>query len=193
MSHSMDKKMLEKYLPYFDDNQMEVLDALYVNRGKAQDYKKKSIFISVPKTKEVIIMRGLPGSGKSTYVKENFDDAVVCSADTFFLDREDNYVFVPHKISEAHQDCWGHFIRSLFDKEERIVVDNTNMCKWEYANYIRLAEEMGYRVQIICMASGLHDETTVAELVLRNTHGVGGEAIARMKDRYEPDYREEIV
>ena len=43
------------------------------------------------------------------------------------------------------------------------------------------------------MASGLHDETTVAELVLRNTHGVGGEAIARMKDRYEPDYREEIV
>ena len=189
----MDKKMLEKYLPYFDDNQMEVLDALYVNRGKVQEYKKKSVFISVPETKEVIIMRGLPGSGKSTYVKENFDDAVVCSADDFFIGKEGKYVFVPHKISEAHQDCWHYFIAFLFDKEERIVVDNTNMCKWEYANYIKLAQEMGYTIRIICMASGLYDETTVLELVQRNTHGVGYDAIARMKDRYEPDYREEIV
>ena len=35
-------------------------------------------------SKKIVIMRGIPGSGKSTYVRENFDGAWICSADDFF-------------------------------------------------------------------------------------------------------------
>ena len=138
-------------------------------------------------------MRGLPGSGKSTFVEETFPSATVCSADNFFLNDDGDYVFVPYKISEAHQDCWGHYIDALFRKEEQIVVDNTNMCSWEYANYVKLATKKGYTVRIICMSAGLHDETSVKTLAERNSHGVDAETIARMKDRYEPDVAEELA
>jgi predicted kinase len=152
-----------------------------------------TVYITVPDIKEVIIMRGLPGSGKSTFVEENFPGTTVCSADNFFLNDDEDYVFVPYKISEAHQDCWGHYIDALFRKEERVVVDNTNMCSWEYANYVKLATKKGYTVRIICMSSGLHDETSVKTLAKRNSHGVNAETIARMKDRYEPDVAEELA
>ena len=86
-----------------------------------------------------------------------------------------------------------HYIDALFRKEEQIVVDNTNMCSWEYANYVKLATKKGYTVRIICMSAGLHDETLVKTLAERNSHGVDAETIARMKDRYEPDVAEELA
>lgn len=60
-------------------------------------------FLSDPSTVEFIrnshtmfIMRGLPGSGKSTLVRclqQTYPRAVVCSADHYFLDREGNYKY----------------------------------------------------------------------------------------------------
>lgn len=32
-----------------------------------------------------VITRGLPGSGKSTYIKNNYPDVVACSADNAFM------------------------------------------------------------------------------------------------------------
>ena len=40
----------------------------------------------------VVIMRGPSGSGKSTYIKKNFPDANVVSADHFFEKEDPEFV-----------------------------------------------------------------------------------------------------
>ena len=39
----------------------------------------------MPEVPEVIVMQGVSGSGKSTYIKNNLPNATVVSADHFFV------------------------------------------------------------------------------------------------------------
>ena len=158
-----------------------------------RDEDAQYVYPTFEKPKTVTIMRGLPGSGKSTYVRDNFPDAVVASADDFFMDENGEYVFVPWKIGEAHQSCWTVFINAVFNKERNIVVDNTNMCGWEYSNYVLLARKMGYAIQIHTMKAGLTDDTKLTTLAKRNSHGVDLKTIKSMKERFEPDFGEKYV
>lgn len=41
--------------------------------------------MKMPSTVEIIIMQGVSGSGKSTYIKSTFPAATVVSADHFFI------------------------------------------------------------------------------------------------------------
>lgn len=55
--------------------------------------------------KILVIMRGVPGSGKSTManlLKLACGRGICLSTDDFFLDKQGHYTFVPEKISMAH-------------------------------------------------------------------------------------------
>lgn len=138
-------------------------------------------------SKKIVIVRGVPGSGKSTFVKENLDGAFVCSADDYFEGLADwkgtSYLeeFKPWLVSTAHQFCWGIFIDAVFDGKPLIVVDNTNIHHWEYENYRHLGKKMGYEVDVVKMPAVL----TAEEYHSRNTHGVPLEVIERMMAEYE--------
>lgn len=127
--------------------------------------------------KTVYIMRGLPGSGKSTYTKKNFPDATVCSADSFFMN-EGEYRFDPSKLAWAHQQCQEYFSAAVevFNDFE-VVVDNTNTTSKEMKFYIEKALENHYNVVI------LEFYVTPEVSAARNTHGVPLEAIKRMAQR----------
>ena len=133
-------------------------------------------------------MRGIPGSGKSTYVRENLDGALICSADNYFEElaelNQTTYLeeFKPWLVGKAHQHCWGSFIHATVIMDEPlVVVDNTNIKHWEYENYVLLAEQLGYEVEII-----VTDMSESAEVYHeRNTHGVPLEVIKRMIQHYE--------
>ena len=84
---------------------------------------------------QVKIMRGCSGSGKSTYIKNHFPDAYVCSADDFWLDKDGNYKFDLSKHGQSHAWCLRKFIDYLekmrqdpylLNPSSCIVVDNTN-------------------------------------------------------------------
>ena len=162
---------------FFDENEVEAYNP------KSQKPKKKGL---------VVIYRGLPASGKSTSIAKKYPNASVCSADHHFYGDDGEYNFKPWELPMAHQECYYNFVNLLFSEEYEVVVDNTNMCRWEYMNYALLAQKMGYRVKIVCMSAGLHDDTTIETLVKRNKHGVDGDTIGKMKARYEPEYGEEI-
>lgn len=104
---------------------------------------------------EVLVMRGLPGSGKSTWIDKHLRDNKycidVCSADAFWIDHEGEYLFDIKKLGEAHALCLKRFITIItyptdFDY---IVVDNTNIQVWEMASYIQIAVAYGFKVRII--------------------------------------------
>ena len=137
----------------------------------------------------LIIMRGLPGSGKSTFVKENFPDAVVCSADSFFVNEDGEYIFENWKLQQAHQHCFRTFIEAITSDAEIIVIDNTNTCRWEYENYVFMAEKFSYRIRIIRMNFA---ESDIPLFGKRNIHGVPELKINQMFERFEDDTDEEI-
>ena len=129
-----------------------------------------------------IIMRGLPGAGKDTYLKDlsKDEDFVVCSADDFFMENG-SYNFDPRKLGEAHEYCKKKcFGAAKLGKS--IAISNTNVKHWEYEFYIMLGEHFGYEVEIHSVFDG---GCTDEQLAARNLHGVPVESIARMRENYE--------
>jgi predicted kinase len=147
---------------------------------------------------QVIIMRGASGSGKSTYVAKNFPSAKVVSADKFFevttiweYGRTSvDYRFDPTKLGEAHAWCLNQFIEALYRKEPLIVVDNSNIRIWEFANYVLLARKYGAQVRVLTIEP---TQFSALELVERNVHKVPIELISKMIATFEPFDGQEFI
>ena len=144
--------------------------------------------------RQVVIMRGPSGVGKSHYVREHFPDALVCSADSFFtklVDGELQYRYDKLKLSEAHNFCMFEFIEALADEVPLVVVDNTNARLWEYRNYRRLAEVHSYRVRVVEMMPV--SIPAMQACVTRAVHGVPEDVVARQCMWFETDPKAEKV
>ena len=90
---------------------------------------------------DVLVLQGLPGSGKSTWWREYFQSASVLSADNFFFDEDRRYRFDRTKLGEAHNWCMKEFLKALEDpnrKHKTIIVDNNNLSVAEASPYMSL-------------------------------------------------------
>jgi len=63
----------------------------------------------------VIILSGVSGSGKSSYIKNYMSDnpnvgVYVVSADHSFLGKDGTYKFDPSKLTKAHAQFFRHYI-----------------------------------------------------------------------------------
>jgi 2',3'-cyclic-nucleotide 3'-phosphodiesterase len=138
--------------------------------------------------KTLIILRGLPGSGKSTLVaeleKQLDKKAVVCSADYYFYfgkeHKPENYSFNRELLGKAHGQCKYNACKAMDDGEELVIIDNTNIRLAEYKFYALNAEERGYKV-LSHAITGLSAE----ESSKLNVHNVPLEACVRMLSAYE--------
>ena len=144
----------------------------------------------------VIIMRGLPGSGKSclsSNCQESASDpsqVTVISADLFFTDGSD-YQFNPVTAFKAHQLCIVRFLEAICAKKKLVIIDNTNSQQWEYIIYTYLCEVLSIQchiVEIPCPSQSMAERFRY-----RNQHKIQAPAIARMLQRWEEDNRAIIV
>lgn len=136
----------------------------------------------------LVLVRGLPGSGKSylaeTLRKLTDAEMRVCSADDYFME-DGVYNFDPTKLPEAHLECQSNTF-AFFSIDDIAFVANTFTQRWEMEPYIRFVETFGLNLLVLNLFdAGLSDE----ELAERNTHGVPAEAIARMRERFEHDWK----
>lgn len=122
---------------------------------------------------QVKIMRGIPGSGKSTFAKTLAAEAwaqgcrpTICSADDFFIGPDHVYRFDATKLDAAHRWCMEHFIRCLQDRMDPVIVDNTNINLEDVSPYVAVGRALGYDVEIIQV------DTPPDVCASRNIHGV---------------------
>ena len=129
--------------------------------------------------KMLYIIRGIPGSGKSTMAKKLAPNAAF-EADAYMMDQQGNYAFDPSRLGEVHQKCYEAVRDALMQDIANVAVANTFVKRWEYQKYVDLANELGVKYEIIVCNGGY-----------KNIHGVPEEAIQRMKDNWEDTMNEE--
>lgn len=132
--------------------------------------------------KNLIILRGASGSGKTTFcfdLIDQFKDYVVtiCSNDYFMLE-DGKYVWHEQKLNKARVLCFIKAIRAMEDEHEIIVIDNTNITPGYYNNYIVAAEKYGYKIYF-CHLKG----------EFSNIHGVSEEKVKESREKYYKDNR----
>jgi len=124
--------------------------------------------------KELFLLRGLPGSGKTTLA--NSIGGTWVEADHYFLNENGDYEFNGSKLKDAHKWCQDSVEESMNFQSIKITVSNTFTQEWEMQPYYDLAEKYGYRVYSL-IVENRHGGV--------NEHGVPQESLDRMKNRFE--------
>lgn len=120
------------------------------------------------------LIRGLPGSGKSSLAQDLENIAIRVEADDFFLDKDGNYNFDATKLRQAHEYCYMNASKYIY-LGYNVIVSNTSTTEKEVRRYQELAEK--------------HNATFVS-LIVENRHGnssvhdVPTEKIQQMKNRF---------
>lgn len=123
---------------------------------------------------ELVLIRGLPGSGKSTTAIRDYPRHRHVEADQYFLNAEGDYIYNPNNLKDAHAWCQRLTQRGL-ECGDSVTVSNTFTQTWEMEPYLCMAEALNVPVRII-ECDGIWD----------NVHGVPPEVIEKMRARWEP-------
>lgn len=124
--------------------------------------------------KTLYIVRGLPGSGKSTFAQSL--GCPVFEADMFFINKQGVYNFDFTRIKDAHAWCQEMVEDHMFNQEDKIAVSNTFTQEWEMKAYYDMAKTYGYTVFSIIVENRHGGE---------NVHGVPADKLEVMKNRFE--------
>ncbi len=135
--------------------------------------------------RQVKILRGVPGCGKSTYIetlRTTHPDMLVWSfsADRYFIDKSGAYIFDAKKLGTAHGGCLRMFLDVLTSPKsvnELLVVDNTNTTVREMSTYVDLCKAHEIPFEIITI------DTPPEIAAYRNVHGVPVEKVYQMHKR----------
>lgn len=160
-----------------------------------ENIDKNSLGVSITRPNQVlIVMRGIPGSGKSTKAKElagsngvihSTDDVIEAQGDynEFFKQMFAAKDFTP--LSKAHSTNIKNLIKSLKDGVSPVILDNTNIKQNEPKAAVKAALEMGLddkNINFVDIGTG---GLSAKELANRNTHGVPLDKIESMIDSHK--------
>jgi len=126
--------------------------------------------------KYLILLRGVPGAGKSTVAELLSENGKypICTSDDFFMINGE-YKFDYSKIGIAHKQCQEKAEISMKNGYNKVFIANTNVKLTEINEYYKLAEKYNYRV-ISLIVENRHNGESI--------HGVPLEKIEEMKENF---------
>lgn len=117
------------------------------------------------------LIRGVPGSGKST-MAQAMTDHVHFEADMYMIE-DGAYQYNPEKVAESHFWCRAQ-MREALVSGKNVVISNTFSRAHEMSAYLAIARELGVAVEVV-----------EAKGCWQNVHGVPAERIEQMRQRWE--------
>ena len=129
--------------------------------------------------KSLILLRGLPGSGKTTLAKLLSEDGTypLYSVDDYFTDPvSGEYHFDFQTNYRAYQQCEMLTKAAMESGKTKIIVHHTFTMDWEMEPYFKLAETFGYRL-FVATVENYHSS--------ENVHGISREQLQKMADKYK--------
>lgn len=126
----------------------------------------------------LILLRGLPGSGKTTLAKELSENGKypVFSVDDYFTDQQANYKFEFEKNHLAYKQCENNTRISMQNNISKIFIDNVFSLEWEMEPYFKLASEFNYKIFVFTIENR-HGG--------KNIHDISTEQLKKMAEKYK--------
>ena len=127
----------------------------------------------------LILLRGLPGSGKTTLAKilsENNTYPVFSVDDYFTNEITGEYIFNFQNNHLAYKQCEDLSRDAMKQNITKIIVHNTFTLDWELEPYFKLALEFNYNLFVVTVEN-YHTN--------KNTHGVSDEQLQKMAEKYK--------
>ena len=127
------------------------------------------------------LIRGLPGSGKSTYAKR-LREQVACTnglfpiifeADQYFEQSDGSYLFKPSELGYAHEQC-QRLTRYTLERGSSAIVANTFTTLHELQPYLDMAHKLNIAVDILTCRGNF-----------QSIHNVPAQSIDRMAQRWQ--------
>lgn len=122
-------------------------------------------------TPTLVIVRGIPGSGKSTFAEycvkklaEANITAAHCESDDYWM-RNGVYKFDARFLHKAHEWCFKKVFES-FKNNKIVFVTNTFTQMKELNPYLKEAARRGLKVTVVRMANEFQNQHEVPELTL---------------------------
>jgi predicted ABC-type ATPase len=138
-----------------------------------EEYILRKLMIITKNKMILIIVRGLPGSGKSTFA-QLLGTKAICTADDYHT-HKGVYNWLPENVGKAHDWCQRKCRRFMKVRVDRIVVANTSTTERELKPYIDLARQFGYTVYSVIVENRHGGQ---------NIHNVPEETLAKMAGRF---------
>jgi len=127
----------------------------------------------------LILLRGLPGSGKTTLAKllsEN-NTYPIFSVDDFFTNAATGeYTFNFKDNHLAYKQCEEFTREAMQQNRTKIFVHNTFTMDWELEPYFKLAAEFNYELFVVTVENYHHH---------KNIHEVSDEQLHKMAEKYK--------
>jgi len=122
-------------------------------------------------TPTLVIVRGIPGSGKSTFAEycvKNLAEANItathCESDDYWM-HDGVYKFDARFLYKAHEWCFKKVFES-FKNSKIVFVTNRFTTMKELNTYLNEAAQRGLKVTVVRMANEFQNQHEVPELTL---------------------------
>lgn len=127
----------------------------------------------------LILLRGLPGAGKTELAKVLSEDGryKIISVDDYFtnpLTQDYNFVFSENHI--AYKQAIRNTELAIQAGDSKIFVHHTFTLEWELESYFELAKKFNYKIFVVTVEN-YHNG--------KNSHNVSEEQIKKMAEKYK--------